>query len=65
MSQPPSQPSPTVSSARVDDVPSDAITVPPTPITKDTKMVTDPAVLASLASIAGPSAAAASTAPHA
>jgi hypothetical protein len=61
MSHPPSQPSPAASAARVDDVPSDVVTVPPTPITEDTKMVTDPAVLATLTSLAGPSAIATSS----
>jgi hypothetical protein len=61
VSRPPSQPSPAAASARVDDVPSDAVTVPPTPVTEDTVMVTDPEVLASLASLASPSAPSASS----
>jgi hypothetical protein len=44
------------SSSRPADIPSDAITVPPTPITEDTEMVTDPVVLASIAGPSGSSA---------
>jgi hypothetical protein len=47
-------PSATASQARVDNTSSDAAMVPPTPDTVDMAMVTDPAVLASLASFAGP-----------
>jgi hypothetical protein len=44
------------SSSRRDEVPSDAVTVPPTPITEDMEMVTDPVVLASIVGPSGSSA---------
>jgi hypothetical protein len=44
------------SSSHRSEVPSDAVTIPPTPITEDTEMVTDPVVLASIAGPSGSSA---------
>jgi hypothetical protein len=50
ISRPPPRSSPMASTTRIDDVPSDAVTIPPMPITEDTIMETDLMILASITS---------------